>query len=66
MYRTDDPNRDFDRWDREQATAIALLPRCCECDEAIQDEHCYEINGELICEQCLNENHRKFTTDFII
>lgn len=66
MYRTDNPDRDFDRWDRDQADALALLPRCCECDEAIQDDFCYEINGETICEKCLTENHRKPTTQFIL
>ena len=66
MFITDNPDRDFDRWDREQSKALELLPLCSECDERIQDEHCYEINGEYICEQCMSENHRKFTTDLII
>ena len=66
MFITDNPDRDFERWDREQANAIKLLPRCCECDEAIQDEYCYEINGEYICEQCMDDNHRKITTNLII
>ena len=66
MYITDNPHKDFDRWDREQANAIKLLPRCCECDEAIQDEYCFEINGETICETCMRENHRKYTADLIM
>lgn len=66
MYITDNPDRDFDRWDREQANALVLLPRCCECDEAIQDDYCYEINGKTICEQCMRENHRKATEHFIM
>lgn len=58
--------KSFDQWDREQANAVALLPRCCECDEAIQDEYCFEINGELVCPACMEENHKKNTTGFII
>ena len=64
FYRTDDPLADFNRWDAEQQAALDKLPKCTECDEPIQDEHCYEINDELICEQCLNENHKKWTEDY--
>lgn len=63
--RTNDPLADFARYDREQAKALERLPRCYECDEPIQDERCYEINGELICPDCLKSNHEKSTDDFI-
>lgn len=66
MYITDNPDRDFDRWDREQESWKALLPVCSECDEPIQSESCYEINGEYICEDCMNDNHKKYTTDLIM
>lgn len=44
---------------------LARLPRCSECDEPIQDEHCFEINGELICQACLDNNHRKWVEDYV-
>ena len=64
IFRTDNPDRDFDRWDRQREKALAKLPRCSECDKPIQDDFCYEINGELICEECLNDNHRKRVEDY--
>lgn len=39
------------------------LSKCYECGEPIQDEHCYEFNGEYICKRCLNDNHLKWTED---
>ena len=52
----------YDQWkahDAEQQAQLDKLPRCCECDEPIQDEYAYYINGEWVCEQCMNENYRK-------
>ncbi len=52
----------YDRWkqhDAEQEAALERLPGCCECGEHIQDEYAYYINGEWICERCMNENYRK-------
>lgn len=51
--------------DAEQQKKLDRLPRCSECDEPIQSETCYEINGELICEDCLENNHKKWVEDFI-
>ena len=65
MFYTDDPIADFHRYDAEQQAKLDKLPRCSECDEPIQSETCYEINGELICEDCLKDNHRKWVEDFI-
>lgn len=64
VFRSDSLSRDIDNYERAQARALAKLPRCSECDEPIQDDFCYEINGELICEECLNE-YRKSTDEFI-
>lgn len=55
----------FKDYDAEQQTALESLPECCECGEHIQDEYCFEFEGEYICEKCLNENHRKPVEDCI-
>lgn len=55
----------FEQHEAEQERWLAKLPICSECGEPIQDEDCYEINGELICPDCLKENHRKFTDDYM-
>lgn len=64
MSYTDNPIADFDRWDAEQTEQLKRLPKCAECGEPIQDEECFEINGELICPECLQNNHRKWTSDY--
>lgn len=63
MYRTDDPAADFDRYDREQAKAEAKLPHCDICGNAITD-HYYNINGEIYCEECLDDNFRCEAEDY--
>lgn len=60
-----DPLKDAEALDGEQQSGLDRLPVCAYCGEPIQDEFCYEINGELICEECLNANHRHFTENFI-
>lgn len=65
MSYTDDPIADFHNHCAEQEKQLEKLPRCSECDHPIQDKKCYSFNGELICEQCLEDNHEKNTEDFI-
>lgn len=65
FFRTDDPVADFERYDAEQVAELEKLPRCSECDEPIQTEKCYEFNGELICQECLENYHEKDTEDYV-
>lgn len=65
MYRTDDPYRDFDRYEDQRQKELDKLPECCECGNPILTEECYEINGELLCPECLNDNHRKLVEDYV-
>lgn len=53
VFYTDNPARDFDAWDAEQERRLARLPRCADCDNPIQDETAFYINGEWICEDCM-------------
>lgn len=55
---TNDPLADFDSWDAEQNRQLERLPRCADCDEPIQDETAYYINGEWICEDCMEAYRR--------
>ena len=66
MYRTDDPHRDYDRYQAEQQAQLEKLPQCCCCgsDEYIQDDHYFLIEGEIYCEEHLIENFRKDTEDY--
>lgn len=65
MCYSDDPCRDFDRYDADLQAELNRLPKCCCCDEEIQGEYYYEINGEIICEECLNEHHRKRVDEYL-
>jgi len=65
MIFTDDPLSDFDRHDRQQKEALDKRPVCCYCGEPIQDDFCYEINGDLICEDCLYMHFRKAVDDIV-
>lgn len=65
MYYTDNPVADYDRYSTDLAQELERLPKCCECEEPIQTDECYEINGELICPSCLEGNHKKWTDDYM-
>ena len=49
----------FARHDAEQETQLEKLPECSECGEHIQDEEAYYINGEWICERCMDSYKRE-------
>lgn len=61
---TDEPDRDWDAFCEHQDMLHGMLPVCCECDCSIEDEFCYEINGEVLCETCM-EQHKRFTADLM-
>lgn len=48
-----------------QEAALEKLPECSECNQPIQDDYCYEIDGELICPRCLKQNYRVETEDYM-
>ena len=64
MY-TDNPAIDFAYWDAEQVKAEALLPVCDDCGEAINDDYYYEVDGDILCEECMRHRYRRFTEDYI-
>lgn len=73
MFYSDDPVRDFENHDRQQARKLRELqarklrelPICVDCDEPISDNFCYEINGEYICQWCMDSLHRKDVGDCV-
>lgn len=64
-FRTGDPHDDFDRLDREQARLEERLPVCECCGEVIRDEHYYEVDWEIYCEECMIEKFRRNTDDLL-
>lgn len=66
MYiRTDDPVRDEMNYTEEKDKLLQKMPKCSICDEHIQDDYLYEINGELFCEECVKDNFRKSVEDYV-
>lgn len=58
----------YDLWkqhDAEQQAQLDKLPECSECGKKIQDEYCFEVNDEYICDFCMNHNHRKAVEDIV-
>lgn len=58
-YYSDDPNRDFLRWDADRERRLSNRPVCTSCQERIQDDYFYDVSGEAWCEDCLTRFCRK-------
>lgn len=65
FYRTNDPERDLDRWLEIQEIRNARLPHCCECGDPISDDTFFEFDGKFYCLKCLEENHERNTDDYV-
>lgn len=64
MTWTNDPIADFNRHDAEQADKLSKLPKCDFCEEPIQDDTYYDIDGVKCCLECLKD-FKKWTEDYI-
>ena len=52
---------DFARWHEEDvARAEARLPVCDSCGEIITEDEYYNVDGEILCEECAKEAFRSF------
>ena len=51
-------------YEEEQDRYLKQLPVCSDCGEHIQEDYCYEINGEYICEECM-KSYRKAVEDIV-
>lgn len=63
---TDDPERDFNRHDMEQARMEARLPVCDKCKKRIYDDIYFEIDGEILCEKCMHDRYARSTEDWLL
>ena len=50
----------WERHDAEQEKWLQSRPVCSECGEHIQDEHLFDIDGDLVCEECLSDYMKKY------
>ena len=56
MFYTNDPLESYAEETAELEDSIEMmLPLCSECEKPIEDEFCFVINGEAICEECMEQ-----------
>lgn len=66
IFRSDDPSKDFDRWDAERENWLARRPICVRCNDPIQGQKLWDINGDLYCRYCARDEFEKYTEDYIL
>ena len=65
MFYTDNPIRDFERYDRRQQQWLDSLPVCEHCNEPIQDEDLMDIDGTLYHLECAEREFKKSTWGYV-
>lgn len=50
---SDNPVRDFERWDNMRAREENMLPRCVECGDPVSEYK--ELDGETYCLECYED-----------
>lgn len=50
----------FRRHDDEAEAILDGLPVCCCCGNHIQDDHYYDVDGEIYCGDCMEDTFRRF------
>ena len=64
MFYTDDPVKDFERHDRAQEKLLEQLPICDDCGKRIGEDYYFDIDAEILCEDCVIERYRRNTNDY--
>lgn len=52
-------------YEAREARNLARYPVCVSCGESITDDCYYEIEGEILCEDCMNERYGRSTYDYV-
>ena len=63
MILTDNPHRDFYRYDAEMEDRLKNLPVCAYCNEPIQQESAVCVDDDWICDRCLEDLRRGICLD---
>lgn len=64
-FRSDDPLKDFQRYDALMAAREAQLPVCEKCGEPVDDDIYFEIDNEILCEKCMHDLYARSTEDWL-
>ena len=65
LFYSDDPARDYDRYCEEQEERLSKYPECACCGKHITDDFLYYIEGDTYCEECMLDEYRRPTDDFM-
>lgn len=65
MIWTDNPDRDFARWDAEQAEWESKCPECEICGNGITEETLIEVDGFFFHEDCFMKENRIYLEDVL-
>lgn len=52
-------------YEREQERSLRKYPKCDYCGERITDDYFYNIDGTYFHEECLKEEYREETEDYM-
>ena len=55
----------FNEHDAEEERWLEKRPKCDCCGEPITDDSFYDINGEYLCEECMNNRYLVCTDNYI-
>ena len=64
MFYSDDPLRDFDRYDMAMASKEAKLPVCDKCGTRINEDF-FNIGGDILCENCVHDEYGQSLEDYL-
>lgn len=66
FYRCEDAALDWDLYCADQEEDLKRYPKCCMCGNPITDDYLYEIDGEMYCEDCMEDTFRVDTEDRMV
>ena len=64
VFRSADPERDLAAWQKEQQEWEDRLPCCDKCGEKV-DDYVYDIDGEILCIECMIAKFRRDVEDYL-
>ena len=53
----------WERHEREKERKLASRPDCKDCGNHIQDDFYFEVEGDILCEECMYDRYCKDVTD---
>lgn len=64
MFFSDDPISDAERYTSERCKS-EHFPICSDCGCTIDfDDHYYNVEGDILCDDCLDERYKKDVNDY--